>query len=185
MRTIMSFLLTLLLADPATAAERITSYVFVSGSMQSMMTGGNMDLEQALRIRGRENAPFLWFRTPSGTFVIRDRATLGEVSALFAPLRAQTPDRQRLRERMRPLEDRERDLDRQIDALDDDDSPAARDRRGTLAREMRDIESRLRVLETEEARLDREEDRLEADAEQAMVPVLERSIRSGTAVRVR
>lgn len=185
MQAIISLFLALVLPSTAAASGRITSYVFVNGSMQTMMTGGNMELEQALRIRDRENAPFLWFRTPSGTFVIRDRATLNEVSGLFAPLRAQTPERQRLQQRMRPLQDRERELDRQIDALDEDDSPASRERRTTLTREMRDIESRLRVFEKEEDRLDRDEERLEAEAERAMAPVLERSVRSGVAVRVR
>ena len=190
MRVKLGFLAFFILCGSAFADERVTAYVFVHGSTQSIMTSSTVAIEQAVRIRQANSAPFLWFRQGGSSYLIHDRATLDAVAALFAPSRRNGPALARLHGRLDPLERRQDRLERELDAIDatnDDESStvSARDseKRATLERQLREIEPQLRDLEREEERLDAENDRLEHEAEKAMWPILERSIRNGVAKR--
>ena len=84
-----------------------------------------------------------------------------------------------MRAKLRPLEKRESQLDREIDALDEDGRD--RERARVLERDMHEVEAQLRVLEREEEDVDRRRDAREAEAERQMVPILVEAIRSGIA----
>lgn len=168
------------------------TYVFVHGS-HNIISGGNASLNVMLAKRDQYGSSFLWFRRGTNEYLIRDEAILNRVDRLFDPVRASDPEAKSVRDRLRPLEKRESQLDKEIDALSDRDADegdppltaAEEDRLNKLRREMDDLHARLRVLETQENDLDRKRDALEADAERRMVPVLDEAIRQGTAVRIR
>jgi septal ring factor EnvC (AmiA/AmiB activator) len=161
----------------------IVSYVLIHGSTNKILSGPNINLTSVLAKRSEYGHDFLWFRTAKGAYVIRDAATLERVDRLFDAEQALDPDSERLRAKMRPLEKRESQLDREIDAIEDDDDHNDRDdaRLSKLHSEMREVEEQLRVLEREEEALDHRRDALEAEAERRMAPVLEDAIRSGIA----
>jgi DNA repair exonuclease SbcCD ATPase subunit len=166
-----------------TIAFLALTYVFVPGGPN--IISANLDLQRALTIRREHGSHFLWFKRDGHAYVIRDRETLDRIDALFADARAMDPDQERLHAKMRPLEDRENDLDREADAISDDDHRTRRDEEHLreLQRELRDVESKLRDYEREEERLDRRRDRLEMDAEAKMVPIVDDAIRRGIAKR--
>jgi len=166
-----------------TIAFLALTYVFVPGGPN--VVSANLDLQRALAIRREHGSRFLWFKRDGREYVIRDRETLERVDALFADARAMDPDMERLRAKMRPLEDRENELDREADAISDDDHRTRRDeeRLRDLQRELRDVESRLGDYEREEERLDRQRDRLEMEAEKKMIPIVDDAIRRGIAKR--
>ncbi len=187
--------LAVVLCSLALAADgRVTSYVFVRGHTQIM---GNVNLDRALNIRDSVGDHSLWFRMDGKAYVVRDAKTLDEIDELFAAARALEPEYESLRQKRQPLEDRERELDREVDPIEErideisDDENATvseRDERGRLEdrlheleREVRDVERRSRVFDETERELDRKQDELEKKAERAMEPVLERAIRSGIA----
>src|SRR6266550_8514295 len=166
------------------------TYVFVRGSHSIIRSGGNLSLNQALAKGEMYGHDFLWFRTAGRRYLIRDAATLERIDRLFDPQRAFDPDAERVREKLRPLEERESELDHEIDALEDrDEGPAltaAEERRlDSLRREMEDLRPQMRALERQEDEVDRKRDALEAEAERQMLPILEEAIRSGIATEVR
>ena len=166
-----------------TIALLVLTYVLVPGA--SNMISANVDVDRALAIRRDHGSHFLWVKRDGRAYVIRDQATLEAVGALFAGSRAFSPELRRLHEKLRPLEAHERELDREADAISDDDQRNACDevRLRDLQRELRDVESRLRDLEREEEALERRQDRREAEAEEAMVPIVDDAIRRGIAKR--
>ena len=161
----------------------VLSYVLIHGSTNVMMTGGNVKLPVALAKRSEYGRDFLWFRTRDGAYLIRNEGTLERIDHLFDAAKALDPEVERVRVKLRPLEKRESELDRQIDALDEDGRD--RERVRDLQREMRDVEARLRVLEREEEEVDRRRDAREAEAERQLFPILVDAIHSGVAQPVR
>lgn len=161
----------------------VISYVFIPGP--SNLMSANLDLQRALAIQRHYGSHFLWVERDGAQYVIRDSATLEAIDHLFDEARAYDPDLERLREKMRPLERRESRLEKEADAISDDDNRSARDRARLrdLQRELRDIELQLRDYEREEERLDARHDRLEEEAERKMMPIIEDAIRRGIARR--
>jgi chromosome segregation ATPase len=101
---------------------------------------------------------------------------LAEARAAFRnadPLRA---EHERLKQKMRPLEKKERELERRIDNLEDDDRDASH-----LREQLRPIARQLRQLEAEEERLDDRKDELNEAAETKLREIVERAIRRGVA----
>jgi Skp family chaperone for outer membrane proteins len=149
------------------------------------MMSANIDLDRALEVRREHGSHFLWVKRDGRAYVIRDQATLDSIDDLFAGSRAFAPDLRRLHEKMRPLEARERELDREADAISDDDRRTARDeaRLRDLQRDLRDVELRLRDFEREQEWLERKQDQREAEAEEKMVPIVHDAIRRGIAKR--
>jgi prefoldin subunit 5 len=166
------------------------SYVLVRGS-QHMLTGSDVSLKVAMARRDTYGSDFMWFKKDGREYLIRDARTLDRLEGLFERERAYKPEAKRVRRELRPLERRESELDPEIDALtdrDDHDHPltaAEEDRLRDLRREMETVHSRMRVLEQQEEEIDRKRDELEAEAERAMMPILEEAIRSGVATAVR
>jgi hypothetical protein len=167
-----------------TLAFLALTYVFVAGDSNNMMSA-NLDLSRALQVRHAHGSHFLWFKRDGRAYTIRDQATLNRIEDLFDDVRAMDPDLDRLHDKMRPLDARERVLDREADAISDDDNRSARDeaKLRDLHRQLRDVELRLRNYEREEERLEHEQDRREAAAEAKMVPIVDDAIRSGIAKR--
>jgi len=166
------------------------SYVLVHGSNQ-IVSGSSMTLTAALAKREAYGSNFLWFKKDGHRYLIRDAATLDRIDHLFDRVRVWDPDADRLRDKIRPLEERESKLDHEIDALtdrDDDDAqlPAAEENHlRDLEREMNGVEQELRKLERQQDELDRKRDALEAEAETDMVPILDEAIRNGVATEIR
>ena len=165
------------------------SYVLVRGS-EHMLTGPDVSLNVALARRDAYGSDFMWFKKDGREYLIRDGATLDRIEGLFAPARAYKPEAKRVRRELRPLERRESELDRQIDALTDRDerpprTAAEEDRLRDLRRELAGVERELHALERQEDEIDRKRDALEADAERQMMPILDEMIRAGVAKPVR
>lgn len=158
----------------------VLSYVLIHGSTNKIMTSANVNIQAALARRSEYGGEFLWFRTREGSYVIRDAATLARIDHFFDAERELDPEAERLRARLRPLEDRERELDHLIDAIEDHEG-GDRTRLATLKSEMRDVEGRLRVLEREEEDLDHRRDAREAEAERRMFSILPELVRNGVA----
>lgn len=181
----LAFAAFLLLSITATASER-RSYFFRHGDT-NIISGGAIDVTSAVARTRSYDGDVFWARIDGREFVIRDEATLARIDRLFEPMHATDPDMERLHAKMRPIEARERKLDREADELsdrDEDDAPltvAERDHLRDLHRQLKDIESQLRDLEREEDALDHKRDALEADAERQMWRVVDEAIRNGVA----
>ena len=165
------------------------SYVLVRGS-EHMLTGPDVSLNVALARREAYGSDFMWFKKDGREYLIRDAATLDRIQGLFEPARAYKPEAKRVRHELRPLERRESELDREIDALTDrDEGPpltaAEEDRLRDLRREMEGVQRGMRALERQEEEIDRKRDALEEDAERRMMPILDEAVRSGVAKPVR
>jgi DNA repair exonuclease SbcCD ATPase subunit len=169
-------LLILLLALPMAADD--FEYVYVRPNIQRIHAG-NTGLDKALAVKKRWNGDFLWLRQSGREYVIQDRATLTSIAALFAPMESLDPERKSIHKRLRPLERRARDLELQIDKLEDADRDAS-----ALRPEMRRLEAQMKVIEDEEERLDEKQERLEEEAEKKLRIVLTQAIRNGSAKSV-
>jgi prefoldin subunit 5 len=128
----------------------------------------------------------MWFKKDGREYLIRDGMTLDRIEGLFEPERAYEPEAKRVRRELRPLERRESELDRQIDALTDrDEGPRLtadeEDRLRDLRREMNEVQKQMRVLERQQDAIEHTRDALEADAERRMLPILDEAVRSGVA----
>jgi phage shock protein A len=164
------------------------SYVLVRGS-EHMLTGPDVSLNVALARRDAYGSDFMWFKKDGREYLIRDAVTLDRLDRLFEPARAYKPEAKRVKRELRPLERRESELDRQIDALTDrDEGPrlttAEEDRLRDLRRELAGVQRDLRTLEQQEEEIDRKRDALEADAERRMLPILEEAVRRRVATAV-
>jgi phage shock protein A len=165
------------------------SYVLVRGS-EHMMTGPDVSLNVALAKRDAYGSDFMWFKKDGREYLIRDGMTLDRIEGLFERESAYKPEAKRVRRELRPLERRESELDHQIDALTDrDEGPplteSEEDQLRDLRRELAGVQRELRVFERQEDEIDRKRDAFEADAERAMLPILDQAIRSGAAKPVR
>lgn len=162
-------------------------YVF-SRSGQTRIHAGDMDLKSALALKDRWSGDFLWTRQGEREYLITDSTVLREASGLFARADALEPEYSAVRAKLRPLEKREAQLEREKDRLEDreDDLTRAEERRhDELAEQLRAIAEQIERLEREEERLDLRQDALEGEAERALGPVINRAIRSGIARRIR
>src|SRR5579884_3804360 len=131
------------------------SYVLVHGST-NIRSGNDLTLSTVLARRKTYGDEFLWFRYRGVDYIVRDGATLDRIDHLFDGERSYDPEASRVERELRPLEQRESELDRQIDALtdrDEDSAPLTADeetRLHSLQREMDALHDRMRVLERQE-----------------------------------
>jgi hypothetical protein len=165
------------------------SYVLVRGS-HMMMTGPDMSLKVALAKREQYGDDFLWFTRGRHQYRIRNTATLDRIDHLFDAERFYDPKADGIRDQLRPLERRESELDHATEALENrDEGPpltgAELKRVEELRHEKGVLHDRMRDLERQEEEIDRKRDALEAEAERAMVPILDEAIRNGVATEVR
>ena len=166
------------------------SYVLVHGSNQ-LMSGPNISLDVALAKRDAYGSDFMWFKKDGREYLIRDAGTLARIHTLFDRAHVLKPEAKRIKYELRPLEDREEQLDREIDRLTDrdDDDPAltaAEEKHlDSLRAEMKQLRPKMHALERQEDEIDRKRDALEAEAERDMVPILDEAIRNGTATKPR
>lgn len=161
-------------------------------------TSGDMDLDDLVRMRGREAGDFLWFRRGGKTYRVVDAATLGKAQSLFAPMRALEPEFDALRRNERKLDAREDELDREEELIDqdledldaDEEAGLAIDpnerrnlesRREAVRERMRDLEKEQRALESVERKLDQREEALETESEAKLWKLIDETIASGVA----
>jgi hypothetical protein len=156
----------------------------------------NLSLDALGAVREATSGDFLWIRRAGQVYLIREDRTLGEVRALFAPLRQLDSEHEELARRQSRLEAEQKTLDREqeeieqeLDRLSDEEENGERasDRR-SLERRQRDLEPRLRALESKERELDRvertideREDALEKKIEARLWSLIDESIERGIA----
>ena len=165
------------------------TYVLIRGS-HHIMSGNDVSLETALSKREMYGPSFVWFRSKGTSYLIRDQATLERIDHLFDPERALDPEAERIEHELRPLEQRESELDDEIDSLTDrDDGPeltlAEEQKLDRLRREMDALHPKMRDLEQQEEDVDHKRDAREKEAEEQMVPILEDAVRTGVAKPIR
>ena len=165
------------------------SYVLVRGS-HMMMTGPDMSLGVGLAKREQYGNNFLWFTRGRHQYLIRNTAMLDRIDHLFDAKRFYDPKAEGIRDQLRPLERRESDLDHATEAFENRDAgppltAAELKRVEELRHEKAALHDRMHDLEKQEDEIDRKRDALEADAERAMVPILDEAIRNGVATEVR
>ena len=159
---------------------------------------GAMDLDDLVRMRGRQAGDFLWFRRGGKTYRVLDAVTLGKAEELFAPVRALEPEFEELRRKERRLDDRENELDREEELIEEDledfdadeeaglpvDGGIRRNletRREAVRARMRELQKEQRALESVERGLDTREESLEAEAEAKLWKLIDAAIASGGA----
>jgi hypothetical protein len=159
---------------------------------------GEMDLDELVRMRGRQAGDFLWFRRGGKTYRVVDPPTLGKADAFFAPVRALEPEFDDLRRKERRLDAKEDELDREeelieqnLEDLDADeegglvvDTNVRRNletRREAVRSRMRELEKEQRELESVERGLDVREEALEVKAETKLWRLIDETIASGLA----
>lgn len=166
------------------------TYILVYGGSPTIRSGPDVPLDVALAKLDQYKGDFLWFKKDGHRYLIRDAATLERIEAPFERARSYKPEAKRIKWELRSLERREEELDREIDRLTDrDEGPRLtadeKDRLRDLRREMDSLHSRMGPLEREEEEIDRKRDEIEAEAERAMVPILDEAIKTGIATEVR
>lgn len=183
------FALSLLLAVTASALD--FTYV-MTGDGNAIISGGNLDVDRVISLGGRLGNRVIWARIDGEQYLIRDAATYAQARAAFRDADALHAETQALRDRMDPLEERERKLERQIDRIGDDLSDRPEDftaaerrqmkqRLEELERQIGPVQEELRKLEDEEERIDEREEVLVDAAEKKLRQIIERAISSGVA----
>ena len=142
-------------ANPCGPRHR--SYAYSIGHGHVSIAGGTT-LDDFQAVKSRLGDECLWVRLEGKSYVIHDTEMLDRVRELFAPVRAMSPEAQN-------VEKEEEDLDRQIDALEDDEGPHSADTE-RLRVKLDDVHRRERAL-------DRKEDELSCQAETKMWPLVE------------
>lgn len=188
MRRSLLFSFLLAVALSAFGGGRGFTYVYARGGGSTIsLTHGSLD--EVLRLQKRFSGTYLWARQSGREFLIRDAAVLAEVARAARPIEALEPDYGKLQDRMKPLERREDELEKKLDALHDadeeDEDEGDRARIRTLESQLRAVERELRVYEREEERLDRRQEALEQVFDAEVESIVKRAIAKGIAERVR
>jgi len=183
---IFAFLLTALSCF-ARERDRFT-YVYSRGSRGNVILSHG-ELREMMRIKDRFSGIYLWARLDGHDYLIRDSASLDEARRAVAPIDAINAELEPLHRKMRPLEKREEEIDRELDALTDSEdderlTDSQRDRIRELRSQQREVERDMRVYEREEERLDQKEDALDKEFDAEIRRIVERAVRSGVAQRV-
>src|SRR5262245_30781678 len=79
----------------------------------------NLDLDELQRIRKARSGDFVWFRRGGRAYVVTDPDVLAAVRDILRPVRALSEEQEELGARMRPFEDREEELDREEERLEE------------------------------------------------------------------
>lgn len=171
----------LLLATTAAADD--FAYVFHSSSGGRALISGNLNLDNVLATRNRYSGEFLWVKRNGREYLIRDAATLTEARAAFAY--SLDGEYRALSAKMEPFEKRERELDKQIDRLSDEESAPNGPQLRRLEAELERVEQQLRRFEAEEECLDAREEQLERAAEAKLRTIVDRAVALGAVERLR
>jgi beta-lactamase regulating signal transducer with metallopeptidase domain len=153
------------------AWRRGDAYILRAG--HSDVSRSSTTVEELVRVRKRldEEGPYLWFRTGSREYLIRDEEVLRQADLLWADIDALKPEQ-------RAVSDEERELDHRIDAIEDRNVTAS-------AGELEQLRERDRVVSRRERELDQREEALEKVAEAKLRDLVDDAIRSGVARRLR
>lgn len=170
-------LLILLFAFPICAVNASQDeYVLTLGDDQvSVLYTDQLPLSRVQEMRRDYGHDFLWFRRGGRAYVIRDRAFLSRVEALFAPKRALRPE-------LRSVNREESHLDDEIDAIEDRDD--GRDLDAATEAHLLELKARMREVSRRQHELERREEELEREAELQLWGMVDEAIRRGVAERV-
>ncbi|HET7452925.1 MAG TPA: hypothetical protein VFL12_09300 [Thermoanaerobaculia bacterium] len=140
---------------------------------------------------------FLWIRRHGRAYVTRDRAVVGKVRTLFAPLDTLRPEQHAISARERDVDREQEALDRERDRIEDasdaddgdedDEQPAARlpqdERRlRELDARIAELDSQERALDAQERELDARSDEIEREVEAKLWTLIDGWIADGTAL---
>jgi hypothetical protein len=152
MRTALA--LTVFLAAGVAQAESRGAYVLCSNGSPGcrILISSQTSVRTIKAVRSRYgSASFLWVRIDGREYVIRDRAFLDRADVLFAPVHALEPEQAKVSQEERALDHEEERLEK----LAGDDETRVRDRMREIERKLRDVEAREKRLDDREEELER------------------------------
>lgn len=122
---------------------RDTSYAIVRAGQQTTFVGHfDSDDKEVYALQKQYPGNFIWFRKKGQAYIVRDPATLNEVTAVWAPLEPISADMNRLDAKMRVQSDA-------MDALGRDMEAATKGTRpGNLALIGQQMETRGKTMDT-------------------------------------
>ncbi|PYQ29103.1 MAG: hypothetical protein DMF56_12555 [Acidobacteria bacterium] len=167
--------------------DRFT-YVFSRGGKGDVILSHG-SVQAMMRIKNRFVGTYLYARLDGREYLIRDAASIDDARHAVAPLDAILEELEPIHQKMRPLEKREEAIDRELDALTDNENDQEmtaekRDRIRELERQQHEVERDLRVYEREEERFDHRQDALDKVFDEEIRRIVERAVRTGVAERV-
>ena len=142
---------------------------------------------------------FLWIRRHGKAYVTSDRAVVGKVRTLFSPLDALRPEQHAVSAREKDVDREQEALDRERDRIEDasdaddgdehDEEPAARSpqderRLQELDARIAELDSRERALDAQESELDARSEEIEREVEAKLWTLIDGWIADGTAAPV-
>jgi len=158
------------------------AYAFV---IDENTLNGSVSVRDLDSIMRRFPGQYLWLRRNGREYVVLDRKRFDEGRRLFD---ASDPKRRSLEAAHRNVARREKELDREIDGLEESDAgdvgeldAASRQGRDELDARRRALEEESRALEAKEQALDRESDAIDRAAEARLWALVDRWIADGTA----
>ncbi len=150
-------------------------YVFRRGDRTHAVTSdvlGEPSVSALLDTKG----DFFWIRHDGREYLVRDASTLAEIDAVFEPMRALGVEKRASKERVRPLRQQVKSIQRQL--RDEDDATT----RARLERNLASLERELRDAEGDKQRLMERRQRASAEADVKVRAIFERALRNGLAV---
>ena len=166
----MIMLLAVLALTPAAAWRHGDAYVLHSGDTDVTMTSASIDDLVALKRRLGDDS-YLWVRLGSHEYLIRDENVLREAVHLWAPIEAMRPEQESLSEE-------EERLDARIDAIEDHEGDGA-------PGELEQLQARMDVVSRRQRELDDREEAMEKVVEGKLRDLIDETIRSGRAEKLR
>lgn len=151
-------------------------YVFRRDDRTRVNTMNLLENERTVIALLDAKGDFLWIRYDGREYVVRDVRTLAEIDAAFAPLRAISDEKRAVKERVRPLRQEAKSIERRLRREDDADT------RAELERELESIQRELREAESELQGVVERKQRAIREGEGKMYPLFERALRNGLAV---
>ena len=147
------------------------AYVLATDIKRTVISGGDMNIENVVNISNKYNKHFLWVRTAAGTWLIEDPDYLRRATAFFAEENALGPQQKAVAEE-------EKKLDQEEERIEDRHDAASRDRLKEVRRLQKEVSRR-------EQELDDRQEALEKIAEDKLWVLIDDAIRRGVARPVR
>ena len=167
-------------AVAAAAKERGDGYILRLDAKTQM---ASLDLETFVAVERSLRAPVLWVQRDGRRYEIRDASILDRAAEAIRPVTKINAEYEAFRRRARPVYDEEEELDRQIDAAEEEEPPNET-RLAELRAQRRELKPRLRAVEAEEHELDERQERAEVVAERIIDSLIDEAMREGLARRM-
>jgi hypothetical protein len=183
-----AFALVVLLAPQASHAEgktgkdsgKLDAWVYLRAGRgdEVQMSGSTSDIRAAKHWREKDEA-LLYVRRGAKAWVIRDAATLGKITPLWAPVEALGKQMEALGKKMEVLGKEMEALGRKMERADSD---GERDR---LGHEMDELGKKMDALGRQMDALGKDMEKASDKAERELVVLVDEAIKSGKAVAVK